>query len=44
MENNVLQSSVKLPMECVILLRKEPDGLPADGGSSDSAGSLQTFL
>lgn len=31
-------------MDCVILFRKEPDGLPADGGSSDSAGSLQTLL
>lgn len=44
LKNNVLQSSVKLPMDCVILFRKEPDGLPADGGSSDSAGSLQTLL
>lgn len=44
MENNVLQSSVKLPMDCVILFRKEPDGPPADGGSSDSAGSQQTLL
>lgn len=44
LKNNVLQSSVKLPMDCVILFRKEPDRLPADGGSSDSAGSLQTLL
>lgn len=44
LKNNVLQSSVKLPMDCVILFRKEPDGPPADGGSSDSAGSQQTLL
>lgn len=44
MENNVLQFSVKLLMDCVILLRKESDGLPAYGGSLDSAGSLQTLL